>query len=273
MTAPEAVLRPGRWKGVLASFLVPGAGQYLQGRTALAAIILLYCLLNGFLVGALLAASSIPVWLPLGLILLSWAAAVWILCDAWRPTGKVGWKRWLLIGIILLVVFTIEKRGLLCLFGMYRAPTPSMAPTIEKGDQLFCLRAAYWRALPQRGDIIAFATDDVPDLAVQAKGETFEKRVVGLPGDVLRIKDHSLRVNGIPYRYPGQQEDYCSMSESSYLLNDADEYVVPRGTCFVLGDHPSVSYDSRFFGAIPFSSLRGKMEAIVWPLSRSSHLR
>jgi len=275
MNDSEAVRRrgSGRWKGGLASFLLPGAGQYLQARKGFAAVILFCYLASAPLICALFAASFIPVWLPLGLVPISWGAFIWCVYDASRPTAPVGWKRWLLIVIVGQVLIpTLEIGGLLTLCRVYRVPSASMSPTIPKGTVVYCLRAAYWHAVPQRGDIIAFSTENIPKLAVNGEVATFVKRVVGLPGDVLRIKSNSLLVNGFPYRYSGQQENYCSISGSSYLRSNEDEFTVPKGTCFVMGDHPSGSVDSRFFGPVPFASLRGKMEVIILPLGRSSRL-
>jgi signal peptidase I len=197
----------------------------------------------------------------------------WVLYDAWRPTKNVGWKRWCLIVVFGLVLIpTLQKKGLLGLFGVYKIPTASMSPTLRAGEDVFCLHAAYWHASPQRGDIVAFSTESFPTWNDNGRADIFIKRVVGLPGDVLQIKNNSLLVNGVPYRYAGQQESYSSDIRSIYLINDVADYVVPKSTCFVIGDHCSASVDSRYLGPIPFTALRGKIEAIILPPGRSSRL-
>ena len=267
--------KPQRWKGSLASLILAGAGQFVQGRRSVALFFLLTYLFTIPLVCVLLATSFVPVWFPLffgGPCF--WAVFIWMLCNAFRPTQTIGWKRWIAIVVLGVLLSKLEVQGLMIFFRAYRVPTPTMSPTIEKGDQVFCLRAAYWYDSPQRGDIIAFSTKGIPVLDERLNGreETYLKRIVGLPGDVLKIKNDALLINGSPFRYTGQQAPYCTLSSSSYLQSDDDEYVVPKGMCFALGDNSKSSFDSRFFGPIPLTSLRGKVEAIIWPLGRTSHL-
>jgi signal peptidase I len=265
---------PPRWKGLLATFLLPGAGQFLQGRRLFAGIFLLIYLLSTPLGCILFTIPFVPAWLPLLLVPLFWIVFIWMLCDAFRPTPKIGWKRWLFIILLGVSLPLFELQCLLLFFRIYSVPNAAMSPTIQKGDYIFCLRAAYWHNSPEHGDIIAFSTKDIPVLTARLNGreETYLKRVVGLPGDILLIKNNSIFVNGAPFTYTAQQEPYLSISDSSYLRYDDDEYVVPKGMYFALGDNTKASYDSRFFGPIPISSIRGKVEVIVWPFSQISRL-
>ncbi|MNI93954.1 Signal peptidase IB [compost metagenome] len=92
------------------------------------------------------------------------------------------------------------------------------------------------------------------------------KRVIGIPGDVIEVKDHRLYVNGEPADEPYIDTD----------IQDADfsALTVEPGTYFVMGDnrHAGASKDSRYFGAVPLSSVVGKAELIWWPLSKFNAL-
>ena len=127
----------------------------------------------------------------------------------------------------------------------------SMAPHIASGEYVLINTFAYRIAQPKRGDIVAFRGDD------DARA-IFIKRVVGLPGDRIRVDRGIVSIDGRqlaePYvRFP----DDRSFSETT----------VPAGSVYVLGDNRADSEDSRFFGPVGDDRLVGRALAGIWPPS------
>ncbi len=109
----------------------------------------------------------------------------------------------------------------------------------------------------KRGDIVVF----MPPGA--APGSTpFIKRVIGLPGDTLDIRNGHVFINGQeisePYVFPGQTTE---------PLGGQDHWVVPANSLFVMGDHRENSSDSRVFGPVPIANVIGRAWLRYWPLN------
>jgi signal peptidase I len=107
-----------------------------------------------------------------------------------------------------------------------------------------------------RGDIVIFAAPGQPP------GSTpFIKRVIGLPGDRVALRDGHVFLDGQeivePYVYEGQPSE---------PIGGQSQWVVPAGTLFVLGDHRAVSDDSRVFGPVPIASVIGRAWLRYWPI-------
>ena len=116
-------------------------------------------------------------------------------------------------------------------------PTASMYPTIQKKDRLIGNRLAYKNATPQRGDIIIFPSPD-------NESEIYIKRIIGLPGETVELKEGKVYING------------SLLDESEYLGSDiitnpapgtSGIYYVPFGSYFVMGDNRTNSQDSRYW--------------------------
>jgi signal peptidase I len=125
----------------------------------------------------------------------------------------------------------------------------SMEPHINSGEYVLINTLAYRFAPPARGDIIVFKhTTDAP--------EVYIKRVIGIPGDRVRIDDGIVYVNGVkldePYVRYGDQRTF-------------PEVTVPPDSVYVLGDNRGHSDDSRFFGPVADSDVRGRALAGIWP--------
>lgn len=142
-----------------------------------------------------------------------------------------------------------------------------MRPGIEDGSHVLINTLAYdfrfgalqvARAPVHRGDVVAFRRQS-------ADGEKiYLKRVIGLPGDELAIKDGTIYVNG-----GALNEAYPTVSDGGSLT----EQRVPAGGVFVVGDNRAESDDSRSFGPVLTSSILGKAVLTIWPLSRVSPIR
>lgn len=128
----------------------------------------------------------------------------------------------------------------------------SMYPTIHEKDRIIVTKLNYIVSTPDRGDIIIFKNPD--DMTLN-----YVKRVIGLEGDKVQIKDGVLFINDEPLI-----EDY--IQEPAFT--DFDTHIVPEGTIFVLGDNRNQSRDSRDpnVGFIPLKNIVGKAKLRIWPL-------
>lgn len=113
-------------------------------------------------------------------------------------------------------------------------PSESMAPTLNIGDGIVVNRLAYAFNEPERGDVVVFVSDEY-------SGEYLIKRVVGLPGDIIDIKDGSVYVNGCKL-----VEEYAH-GETLPSLSQVTHYEVPENSVFLLGDNRENSADSRWW--------------------------
>lgn len=178
--------------------------------------------------------------------------------------------------ILLTLVIFVAVRALVVNF---RVDGESMRPTLKNGEYLLVNRAVYFHfdlnalrnALPgpdrrerdivylfgppERGDIIVFE----PPLA---SDKPYVKRVIGLPGDTIAIRqDHRVYVNG-----QALEEHYIAAPPERLFPPGGGEYTVPSGMLFVLGDNRNNSSDSRSFSAITYDSVIGKAIISYWPL-------
>lgn len=129
-------------------------------------------------------------------------------------------------------------------------PSGSMSPTLESGDRVLADKLAYRLGEPRRGELAVFDSPEEGGLNV--------KRVVGIAGDEVEIRDGVLHVNG-----ERQREPYVN-----YRRNDGAFFGpsnVPEGHVFVLGDNRQNSLDSRSIGPIPEERLVGEIRLRLWP--------
>ena len=155
------------------------------------------------------------------------------------------WLRDLLIsaGISVLII--------LFLYQPVRVEGTSMLPRLEDHDRLFINKFVYHIASIERGDVVVFHYPRDPE-------KSYIKRVIALPGDRLRIDHGQVWVNGnaIAERYvPPMYRDTRSYAET----------VIPDDTYFVMGDHRSISSDSREFGVVERDLIYGKAVFVYWP--------
>ncbi len=145
-------------------------------------------------------------------------------------------------------------------------PTGSMLPTIQLSDQVFANKFIYRFERPQRGDIVVL---DDPDGLMG----TLIKRVIAVGGQTVDLQDGKVVVNGAslvePYTY-GQPSEPIHRDDAK---NISYPYRIPDDSVWLMGDNRTSSQDSRYFGAVPLSSVHGKAFAIYWPWSRIGALR
>lgn len=143
---------------------------------------------------------------------------------------------------------------------------PSMMPTLHNGDQMIVNKIVYDIHEPERFDIVVFHASDKKD---------FIKRVVGVPGEHVAVKDDVLYIDGKKMKEPFLSEQKSSvMSNESYtgdfqldgITNGTEE--IPEGKVLVLGDNRNNSTDSRILGLISMDQIVGKASLIYWPFDR-----
>ena len=130
----------------------------------------------------------------------------------------------------------------------------SMEPGLEDQERIFINKLVYRLESVDRGDIIVFRYPRDPR-------KNFIKRVIGLPGDRVRVTNGQVYLNGQEIQEPYVPEHY--RDSRSY-----PEIEVPAGSYFVMGDHRSMSNDSREFGPVARGFIYGKAVFGYWPVER-----
>ncbi|MGD1865656.1 MAG: signal peptidase I [Phormidesmis sp.] len=139
-------------------------------------------------------------------------------------------------------------------------PTGSMQPTVEINDRLVIEKLSYRFQDPQRGDIIVFqAPQKALDAANSTTRDAYLKRVVGLPGETIEVRDGKVYVNDTALR-----ENYIKAPP----LYTWGPNVVPEGHYLVLGDNRNGSSDGHVWGFLSEDTIIGKATARFWPPSR-----
>lgn len=177
--------------------------------------------------------------------------------EARSKRRRSSWLRDLVVALPLSLI--ISPILVLFLYQPVRVEGTSMLPMLEDQDRLFINKLAYHFEDIHRADVVVF-------LYPQDHTKSYIKRVIALPGDRLRIDHGTVYVNGaalkesyVPFRY----EDDRSFAEMT----------IPRGEYFVMGDHRSISSDSRDFGPVERSLIYGKAAFVYWPMDQAGVVR
>jgi signal peptidase I len=159
----------------------------------------------------------------------------------------------------LLISLGISAFIIVFLYQPVKVEGTSMMPSLDDQERIFINKFVYRLEPIQRGDIVVFRYPRDP-------AKSFIKRVIGVAGDHVRIEDGKVYLNGKLV-----SEDYVPRAyedERSY-----SEIVVPPDSYFVLGDHRSLSNDSRDFGPVDASYIYGKAVFGYWPMEKVGRLR
>ncbi len=199
------------------------------------------------------------------------------------------WKGWGYSIFIALMIATSFKSAIA---DWNVVPTGSMKPTIVEGDRIFVNKLAYdlkvpyttWHIAewsdPQRGEIVVFYSP--------ADNKRLVKRVVGLPGDLIAMRNNQLSINGKALKYVRNDQQkidllapdrnsnsYCFMENLAgkihpvmitphrSSLHSFGPVTVPKGQFFMMGDNRDNSADSRYFGSVERNRIVGQATAIV----------
>ncbi|NES66471.1 MAG: signal peptidase I [Okeania sp. SIO2D1] len=139
-------------------------------------------------------------------------------------------------------------------------PSDSMIPTLEVGDRLVVEKVSYYFHPPVRGDIIVFQPPQQLQRYGYVKNQAFIKRVIGLPGDTIRIENGLVYINDQPLT-----ENYIA-EPPEYTLPISVE--VPNNQYFVMGDNRNNSNDSHVWGFLPKQNIIGRAIFRFWPYQR-----
>jgi len=159
----------------------------------------------------------------------------------------------------------------------FKIPSGSMLQTLQIGDHLLVSKFSYGikipfthkmiieREGPQHGDVIVFEFPEDPS-------KDFIKRVIGVPGDVIEVKDKKVFRNGVELTEPYIQH----VDTSPVMVPRRDNFgpvMVPQGKYFVMGDNRDESYDSRFWGFVDRNAIAGKALILYWSWEDLTHIR
>jgi signal peptidase I len=198
--------------------------------------------------------------------------------------------------VLALILFSIRSS----LADWNDVPSGSMQPTILVGDRIFVDKVAYdlkvpfttlhlaeW-SNPRRGDVVVFYSPH--------DGTRLVKRVVGLPGDTIELRDEQLVINGKPVSYaslaadPSPQLPRAEQSGNQFAVENLGGHKhvvmaiprlpakrtfgpvqVPAGSYFMMGDNRDNSFDSRYFGSVPRKSIVGKATGVALSFNREDY--
>ena len=152
----------------------------------------------------------------------------------------------------------------------FKIPSGSMKQTLQIGDHILVNKFTYGVKIPylrktiiplknpKRGDIVVFKYPVDPN-------KDFIKRVIGIAGDVIEIRDKQLYVNGEPVNHAyGVYTDPRILPARPKPRDNFGPVTVPQSALFVMGDNRDESYDSRFWGFVDYKALNGKAFIIYW---------
>jgi len=164
-------------------------------------------------------------------------------------------KDWVVsIAVAVVLAFLIRE----FIVELYIVDGPSMQPTLQSQERLVVNKFIYGLRAPERGEILVF---EYP----RDRKRDFIKRVIGVPGDTVEIKDGRVLVNN-------------QLLSEDYILEktrgDYPKSTVPQGTVFVMGDNRNNSEDSRFadVGFVPYELIKGKAVLVFWPVEQLKSL-
>lgn len=181
----------------------------------------------------------------------------------------------------LLIGFIILNFVRIFVFQAFKIPTGSMIDNLLIGDHIFVNKFIYGPPGPpwlekltalrdvERGDIVVFRMPKQPQF-------DYVKRVIGMPGDLIVIRDKRVFINGAPIEEPytlfQDARTYRLSSAYSEPFRSRDQFGpfrVPAGHYFMMGDNRDLSYDSRFWGTVPRSFIKGRPFIVYWSFAGS----
>ena len=158
----------------------------------------------------------------------------------------------------------------------FKIPSGSMKPTLQIGDHLLVNKFTYGIKIPFIGKTLVSINDPKrEDIVVFIypvdRSKDFIKRVVGVAGDTIEIRDKKIYLNGSPYNDGhGVYTDRILFPASVQPRDNFGPVTVPAGHIFVMGDNRDQSYDSRFWGFVDLKDILGKAFIIYWSWDKNN---
>jgi signal peptidase I len=159
----------------------------------------------------------------------------------------------------LIISLAISAFIIIFLYQPVKVEGTSMMPSLDDQERIFVNKYVYRLEPIQRGDIVVFRYP-------RDTSKSFIKRVIGLAGDHIRIDSGEVFVNG-----EALEEDYVPAAYADQ--RSYSEMVVPPNSYFVLGDHRTMSNDSRDFGPVNVGFIYGKAVFGYWPMDKMGRVR
>ncbi len=206
--------------------------------------------------------------------------------DKWKARFKNIWQEWIKPFLIILVIVTSFRSAVA---DWNDVPTGSMKPTILEGDRIFVNKLAYDLKIPfttthiaewgnpKRGDIVVFFSPDDEKRLV--------KRVIGVPGDIVEMKNNRLYINDQEISYEsaeipqfenftireeflGEKKHFMMLTPGKRGIRSFGPIEIPEDQYFMMGDNRDNSFDSRWFGLVERDRIVGQVPAVVLSLDR-----
>ncbi|MGP0032400.1 MAG: signal peptidase I [Acidimicrobiales bacterium] len=184
-----------------------------------------------------------------------------------RPSTR-RWLVELLVIVLVAAALTVVLRTFVV--QIYSIPSGSMEPTLMVGDRIVVDKLSYHLHGVGRSDIVVFSRPPDEHCAGPPVADLV-KRVIGLPGETISLSGGKVSINGRvlaePW-LPASAQDSTTPGPSLAPYSLHRPFKVPAGDVFVMGDNRVDSCDSRYWGPIPESTIVGKVDLLIWPLSR-----
>jgi signal peptidase I len=172
--------------------------------------------------------------------------------------SALSWARDLAFSVLIAVVLIVF------IYQPVKVEGTSMTPTLQNDERIFINKFTYRFGLANiaRGDTVVFWYPG-------DTSKSYIKRVIGIPGDRIRVEGGQVWVNGQLL-----EEDYVPpINRDNVSWKDGEEQVVPYDRYFVLGDHRNSSSDSRTWGYVPRDNIYGRAVFVYWPLDKMGRLK
>lgn len=165
------------------------------------------------------------------------------------------WGRTIIIAVALVFLFRHFVAE------AFYIPSESMEPTLEVGDRLYVEKLSYQFGDIKRGDIVVFTPP--PSAKLPPDEDHLIKRVIGLPGETIKVENGIVYVNDKPLEEPYEMEKPTMTTPPT---------TIPDGQIFVMGDNRNNSNDSRYWGTLPIENVVGKAFVRYYPFNHISRL-
>lgn len=166
-------------------------------------------------------------------------------------------REWVSVIVVAVVIATLLRTFVV---QQYYIAGPSMETTLWGNDRVLVNKLSYRIGDPQRGDVIVF--DRITTNGDSVQHDDLIKRVIGLGGETLEIRDCRVFIDGAPLAEPWLSD---APTDENCGTANLDPVRVGQDEVFLIGDNRPMSFDSRMFGPIDRDLIRGRAVVVIWP--------